>query len=53
MPAGQTVVATLSLTIAGSPGTYHLTLSDAVFIDEAMESVPMVEGPALEIIVGQ
>jgi len=53
LPVGQTAVATLSLTISGTPGTYHLTLSDGSFINEAMASVPMIGGPELEIIVGQ
>ncbi|HPD31256.1 MAG TPA: hypothetical protein PLL20_14790, partial [Phycisphaerae bacterium] len=53
LPVGQTAVATLSLTISGTPGTYHLTLNDGSFINEDMASVPMVGGPELEIIVGQ
>ena len=47
---GQTVVAMLSVTISGAPGTYHLSLSDARFLNIAYVSVPMPVQP-LEIVV--
>jgi hypothetical protein len=51
LPAGQTTLATLSLTVGSTPGTYHLTLAEATFTDEAMQIGPMSPGPTLEVIV--
>jgi hypothetical protein len=51
LPAGQTTTATLSLTIAATPGTYHLAFGDGYFVDESGASVPMLTGPSFEILV--
>jgi len=51
LPPGQTTLATLSLTVSGAPGTYHLTLTDGLFTDESFRSVPMLNGPTLEVVV--
>gem|GEM_PF-2067492 len=53
LPAGQTVLATLSLTISPEPGTYHLTLTDAQFVDTIHVTHPATTGQPLEIVVGQ
>ncbi|MDM8004759.1 MAG: hypothetical protein QUV05_01215, partial [Phycisphaerae bacterium] len=53
LPAGQTVLATLSLTISAEPGTYHLPLTDAQFVDTACATYPASAGQPLVIVVGQ
>ncbi|MDM8006582.1 MAG: hypothetical protein QUV05_10610 [Phycisphaerae bacterium] len=52
LPAGQTVLAALSLTISAEPGTYHLTLTDAQFVDTACATYPASAGHPLEMVVG-
>ncbi|HRR85233.1 MAG TPA: hypothetical protein P5316_09495, partial [Phycisphaerae bacterium] len=53
LPAGQTVLATLSLTISPEPGTYHLTLTDAQFVDTIHVTHPATTGQPLEIVVSE
>ncbi len=53
LPAGQTVLATLSLTISAQPGTYHLTLTDPQFTDTTHVTFPATAGQPLVIAVGQ
>jgi len=53
LPAGQTVLATLSLTIAAQPGTYHLTLTAPQFTDTTHVTFPATAGQPLQIVVGQ
>ena len=52
LPAGQTILATLSLTISAEPGTYQLSLTDAQFVDTACATYPASAGHPLEIVVG-
>ncbi|MGQ9649301.1 MAG: hypothetical protein ACUVXJ_04255, partial [Phycisphaerae bacterium] len=51
LPAGQTVLATLSLTISAQPGTYRLTLTDAQFVDTIHVTHPAKTGQPLEIVI--
>ncbi len=51
LPAGQTVLATLSLTISAEPGTYHLSLTDAQFVDTACATYPATSGMPLAIVI--
>jgi len=53
LPAGQTVLATLSLTISAQPGTYHLTLTAPQFTDTTHATFPATAGQPLQIVVGQ
>ena len=53
LPAGQTTLATLALTISPEPGTYHLTLTDAQFVDTIHVTHPATTGQPLVIVVGQ
>ncbi|NLE59465.1 MAG: hypothetical protein GX616_13970, partial [Planctomycetes bacterium] len=53
LPAGQTILATLSLTISGEPGTYHLSLTAPQFTDTTHVTFPATAGQPLEIVVGQ
>ncbi|NLE59908.1 MAG: hypothetical protein GX616_16270, partial [Planctomycetes bacterium] len=46
-----TVLATLLLTVAGPPCMCHLTLIEGLFIDDAMQTVPMFSPAGLEIVV--
>jgi hypothetical protein len=51
VPAGQTTMATLSLTIAAAPGRYHLAFGDGYFVDETGASMAMLAGGSLEVVV--
>ena len=48
---GPTVVATLSVTVSATPGTYHLTLSDARYMNIAYIAPPISAVQPLEIVV--
>ncbi len=48
---GQFVAATLSITVSGTPGTYHLTLSDARYVNIAYVAPPISAVQPLEIVV--
>ena len=53
MGTGAARVATLTLQVAGVPGTYHLWLSYGSYSTGDGTSVPMQAGPTFEIRVGQ
>jgi hypothetical protein len=44
-------VATLSLTVAGTPGTYHLTLTGGTFVDNTSAEGAITAGATLAISV--
>ena len=48
---GQFVVATLSITVSATPGTYHLTLTDARYVNIAYVAPPIAAVEPLEIVV--
>jgi hypothetical protein len=49
---GSTVVATLTLQVAGIPGTYRLTTADGYFADTTIRNGRITPAPALEVVVG-
>ena len=51
LPAGQTVVATLTFEVADVPGTYQLTLFDGKFLSADMRMGAIATGPGVSIIV--
>jgi len=51
LPAGEAVVAALTLEVAGVPGTYHLTFADGKFVDADMLDGTITTGVALTIVV--
>jgi hypothetical protein len=53
MTTGAYRVATLTVQVAGTPGTYHLWFSYGSYSTGNGESAPMQTGPTFEIRVGQ
>jgi hypothetical protein len=51
LPAGETVVATLSLTVSGYPGTYNLILTGGTFVDDAGAEGAIIPDASLAISV--
>jgi hypothetical protein len=52
LEAGQAVAATLSLQVAGAPGGYQLGLTEASYLYDGDEILPMNAGAAFTIVVG-
>jgi len=50
LPASQTILAMSSLTISSHPGTRHLTLTDAEFLDISYGTLPSTSAQPPRII---
>ena len=48
---GHQTIATLTLHVAGTPGTYHVTFTDGYAVGRKNASIPLRGSRALEIIV--